>query len=72
MSDNFEQIQISFRFGLIEKDKNDNKFIDTYIAANADFLVSNDSSIIQLKNNSFPPLNILTIKDFSNLLLTIR
>lgn len=72
MSDNFEQIQISFRFGLIEKDKDDNKFIDTYIAANADFLVSNDSSIIQLKNNSFPPLNILTIKDFSNLLLTIR
>jgi putative PIN family toxin of toxin-antitoxin system len=72
VSDNFEQIQISFRFGLIEKDKDDNKFIDTYIAANADFLVSNDSSIIQLKNNSFPPLNILTIKEFSNLLLNTK
>ena len=68
MSDNFEQIHISFRFGLVEKDKDDNKFVDTYIAANADFLISNDSSIKQLKNNNFPPLNILTLKEFSVLL----
>jgi putative PIN family toxin of toxin-antitoxin system len=68
MSENFEQVQISFRFGLIEKDKDDNKFVDTYVASNADFLVSNDSSITSLKNTSFPPLNILTLKEFSDLL----
>lgn len=68
MSDNFEQVQISFRFDLIEKDKDDNKFVDTYIASNADFLVSNDSSITILKNNDFPPLTILTLKEFSDFL----
>ncbi len=68
MSDNFEQVQISFRFELIEKDKDDNKFIDTYLAANADILVSNDSSITVLKNNVFPPLVILSLKEFSDYL----
>lgn len=68
MSENFEKVEISFKFELIEKDKDDNKFVDTYIVANADFLVSNDSSITQLKNNSFPPLNILTLKEFSDFL----
>lgn len=68
MSDNFEQVQLSFRFGLIEKDQDDNKFVDTYIASNSDFLISNDSSIVQLKKNSFPPLNILTLKEFSGFL----
>jgi len=67
-SDNFERVQISFRFELVEKDKDDNKFVDTYIAANADFLVSNDSSITRLKNNIFPPLTILTLKEFSEFL----
>jgi putative PIN family toxin of toxin-antitoxin system len=57
-SENFEQVLIHFNWRLISKDEDDNKFVDTYIAANADFLVSNDSSITQLKTNSFPPLNI--------------
>ncbi|HEY5393534.1 MAG TPA: putative toxin-antitoxin system toxin component, PIN family [Hanamia sp.] len=68
MSENFEKVEISFKFKLIEQDKDDNKFVDTYIVANADFLVSNDSSITQLKKNSFPPLNILTLKEFSDFL----
>lgn len=68
MSENFEKVEISFKFELIEKDKDDNKFVDTYIVANADFLVSNDSSITQLINNSFPVLNILTLKEFSDFL----
>lgn len=53
---------------LIEKDKDENKLVDTYIVANADFLVSNDSSITQLKNNNFPPPNLLSLKEFSNFL----
>ncbi|MEJ7685068.1 MAG: putative toxin-antitoxin system toxin component, PIN family [Segetibacter sp.] len=52
-SENFEQVLVHFNWHLISKDEDDNKFVDTYLAANADFLISNDSSITQLKNNFF-------------------
>jgi len=67
-SENFEQILVHFNWQLISKDEDDNKFADTYLAANADFLISNDSSITKLKNNSFPPLNILKLEESSDLL----
>lgn len=71
-SENFEQIQISYRFQLVQKDKDDNKFVDTYIAARADFLISNDASITVLRNNNFPPLNIMNLKEFSDYLKEIK
>jgi putative PIN family toxin of toxin-antitoxin system len=67
-SDNFEQVIVSYNWELISKDKDDNKFVDTYLAASADMLISNDSSITSLKNNTFPPLNILRLDEFSLLL----
>ena len=67
-SDNFEQIIVNYNWELLSKDKDDNKFVDTYVAANADILVSNDSSIADLRNNSFPPLNVLKLEEFSYLL----
>ena len=69
-SDNFEQVIVNYNWELIIKDKDDNKFVDTYIAANADLLVSNDNSITSLKNNSFPPLNIMKLEEFSGFLKT--
>ena len=68
-SDNFEQVQVFYKFNLIEKDKDDNKFVDTYFASGAAYLVSNDNSITNLKGNLFPSLNILTLQEFSNLLM---
>jgi len=68
VSDNFEQVQVFYNFLLVENDKDDNKFVDTYIASGAVHLISNDSSITRLKNNNFPPLSILTLQEFSNLL----
>ncbi len=67
-SDNFEQVIVNYNWELISKDTDDNKLVDTYITANADLLVSNDSSITNLKNNSFPPLNILKLEEFSSIL----
>jgi uncharacterized protein len=67
-SDNFQQVIVNYNWELVNKDRDDNKFVDTYIAANADLLVSNDSSINALKNNSFPPLTIIKLKEFSALL----
>lgn len=68
-SDNFKEIIIYYSWHLISLDEDDNKFTDAYVAANADFLVSNDSVVIRLKNNPFPPLNILTMEEFSKMLL---
>jgi uncharacterized protein len=67
-SDNFEEVVIHYNWHLITKDEDDNKFTDTCIAANADLLISNDSSITALKGNKFPPLNIMTLQEFSNML----
>lgn len=65
-SDNFEQVIVNYNWQLINKDKDDNKFVDTYIASNANFLISNDRSITNLKDNLFPPLNILKLEEFSS------
>jgi uncharacterized protein len=67
-SDNFEEVLVHYNWRLISNDEDDNKFIDTSIAAKADLLISNDSSIIALKDNKFPPLNIMTLQEFSNML----
>ncbi len=67
-SDNFEQVTVYYNWQLINKDGDDNKFVDTFIAAEADILVSNDSSITSLRNNNFPPLKVMTLQEFSNFL----
>jgi len=67
-SDNFEQIVVHYNWDLIRSDTDDNKFVDTYIAAGADLLISNDSAITRLKGSVFPPLQIMTLQEFSNML----
>lgn len=49
-----------FRFGQVNDDPDDNKFVDCAIAAGADWLVSEDHHILNLsrETNRFPPLPI--------------
>jgi putative PIN family toxin of toxin-antitoxin system len=68
VSDNFEQVQVFYNFKMIQSDEDDNKFVDTYIAAGATYLVSNDNSITSLKGTTFPPLTIVTLEEFSKIL----
>lgn len=68
ISENFRETFIHYKWQLVTKDADDNKFIDVYIASAADFLVSNDSSILLLKESAFPPLQIITLQEFSNML----
>ncbi|KAA8476840.1 putative PIN family toxin of toxin-antitoxin system [Arcticibacter tournemirensis] len=53
-----------FKWQLVEKDKDDNKFADLTIAGNADYLVTNDKHFNDLKNIDFPKLNILSLDEF--------
>ena len=58
-----------FRFGLIEQDPDDNKFVDCAIAANAQYIVSEDSHFKHLKNIPFPAVNVIRLREFMNLLM---
>lgn len=49
---------------LIQADPDDNKFVDCAFAANADYLVSEDSHFDVLRNISFPKLNLVTLDEF--------
>lgn len=65
---NVELINPYFRFGLIQSDMDDNKFVDCAIVANAEFLVSNDSHFKVLERIPFPKVNILRLQSFSRIL----
>jgi len=54
----------SFLWQLVINDKDDNKFVDTYIASQSDFIVSNDRHIHQIKNINFPPISVLLYEEF--------
>lgn len=64
-----EFINTYFHFHLIEKDKDDNKFVDCAIAANAHYIVSEDAHFKQLKNIPFPTVNVIRLGEFMRLLM---
>ncbi|WP_262712282.1 putative toxin-antitoxin system toxin component, PIN family [Mucilaginibacter ginsenosidivorans] len=59
---------IFYNLRLIDKDEDDNKFVDCAFAANADFIVTNDSHFNILKHIGFPSIPILSIDEFEDLL----
>lgn len=56
----------SFLWQLVENDKDDNKFVDTYIASQSDFIIRNDRHIHQIKDNIFPQISVLRYEEFEN------
>ena len=61
---NVRLIDPHFRMGVITADPDDNKFVDCAFAANADYLVSEDSHFNILRNMPFPHLNLVTLDEF--------
>ena len=51
-------------FGLIEEDPDDNKFVDCAIAADAEYVVTNDAHFRVLETIAWPKVAIITIKEF--------
>jgi uncharacterized protein len=52
---NIRQIDPHYRFGVIVADQDDNKFCDCAIAAEADFIVTEDSHFEALKSAGYKP-----------------
>ncbi len=61
---NVKLVDPHFRMGVITADSDDNKFVDCAFAANADYLVSEDSHFNILRNMPFPHLNLVTLDEF--------
>jgi len=54
----------SFFWQLVETDKDDNKFVDCFIAGQCDYIISNDRHLHQIKTNSFPSIEVLRYEEF--------
>jgi putative PIN family toxin of toxin-antitoxin system len=61
-------IVIYYNLQLIIADTDDNKFVDCAFAANADFIITNDSHFNVLKTIDFPSIPILRLDEFKDLL----
>jgi len=56
-----------FKWGLINEDRDDNKFVDCYLISNSDVLVTNDKHFDVLKEIDFPKVNIIKIDVFEKM-----
>lgn len=65
---NTEKTEVYYRWNLIVKDPDDNKYVDCAVAGNAEYLVSDDSDFRILKHIEFPKLQLLTSDEFLSLL----
>ncbi len=65
---NVERISPSFRFNLIIADPDDNKFVDCAVAANADYIVTDDRHFKILSKIQFPKITTIGLDAFSRLL----
>ena len=57
-----------FFWNLITIDPDDNKFVDCAVAANADFIVTDDRHFNILKQIPFPPVRVISADDFVEML----
>ena len=60
---NTVRVEPSFFWNLLDKDPDDNKFTDLYVAAGADLLISNNSRDFKpLLSVDFPPIRWKTVR----------
>lgn len=65
--ENLVQVSSYFKFNLIKSDPDDNKFVDCAIAANADFILTEDKHFLQLENVGFRKVEVKTISEFKSI-----
>ena len=67
-SPNIEFAEPYFVYNLIVKDPDDNKFANLAISTNAHYLVSNDKHFKVFREIDFPPLNVVKLDKFKEIL----
>ena len=61
---NVLRVALYFHWHLITADPDDNKFVDCAFAANATYIVSDDSHFDVLRDITFPELLVVRLKEF--------
>ncbi len=69
---NVEKAEVYYKWHLIKRDPDDNKFADCAIAGNADFIVTNDKHFPDLKKVSFPIVKTITLDAFLKMIKKIK
>ena len=64
---NVLKTEIYYNWQLITEDEDDNKFIDCAVSAGAFCIVSNDKHFKPFKDFEYPPLQILSLKEFESI-----
>jgi predicted nucleic acid-binding protein len=67
-SPNNEQVIPYYKWNLIAADPDDNKFVDCALNAGTDYIVTNDRHFNILKNIDFPPVKVVDIETFKDML----
>jgi predicted nucleic acid-binding protein len=58
-----------YKWNLIAADHDDNKFADCALNAGADYIVTNDHHFNVLKTLGFPPVTVVNIETFKDILM---
>ncbi len=58
--------EVYYKWNLITKDPDDNKYIDCAVAANADFIITDDKHFKILKSIEFPKVITLRLEEFND------
>lgn len=61
---------LSQKIAQVQADRDDNKFVDCAIAANATFIVSDDKHFRPLQDISYPKLIVVRLMEFVEILKT--
>lgn len=64
--------KVYYNWSVISADPDDNKFFDIAVAANVNYLVTNDRHFLVAKFFSFPKVAIITAEDFVAILLAFQ
>jgi putative PIN family toxin of toxin-antitoxin system len=65
---NHERADPAFRWQLVERDPEDNKFVDLALSTNIDYLVSDDRHLLSLRTWKFPPVPVISFEEFRRIL----
>lgn len=64
--------KVFYNWHAISADPDDNKFFDVAVAANVDFLVTNDQHFNVIKNIDFPKVKVVNSEEFLMLLSALQ
>jgi len=68
--DNVKKTDVHYHLNLITSDPDDNKFIDCAFAGNVHFLVTEDKHFNLLKEIAFPSINVISLAQFKEMLIS--